>query len=258
VLSRSGGPTVIYTTAPPNFTIDGLGGDDKLIVDYTNGDPLPAGTGGFSLKFDGGGPGDNDSLIIKNSNQNAKYKPNAALNSTEGGHDGTIVMTDALLNMRTIQFYSLSPIDFDMATGGSVELDTPSATNVVTVDDGVLSSDASKDALVVSGTSGGVGFETAYIRNAAVTIDTTAVNGNDTITINHVSSRVTGAHTNDDLISALTISAGNQAGDVIKVNGVVNANGTTTLNATKINLDANILGAVAGNTATTVNVNQNP
>src|SRR5205823_2667855 len=101
VLSRTGGPTVIYTTPPPNFTINGLGGNDTLIVDYTNGDPLSAGASGSSLKFDGGGPGDSDSLVIKNSNQKAKYTPASQLNPTEGGHDGTIVMTDALLNSKT-------------------------------------------------------------------------------------------------------------------------------------------------------------
>ncbi|MBW8885325.1 MAG: right-handed parallel beta-helix repeat-containing protein, partial [Planctomycetia bacterium] len=81
-------------------------------------------------------------------------------------------------------------------------------------------------------------------------MNTTAVPGNDAITVSGVS----GA----DNITALSLNQGSDSGDIINVEGVVNVSGTTTLNGKRINLDANVVNAVTGSTATVVNVNLNP
>ena len=69
-LTLQNGATVEYATLPPNFTIYGLGGDDKLIIDYANGDPLPSNTSGFSLDFEGGDG--SDTIVIRNSTQDSR------------------------------------------------------------------------------------------------------------------------------------------------------------------------------------------
>ncbi len=47
-----------------DLTIQGSSDDDTLTVDYVNGSPVPDG----GLEFEGGGPGDNDSLILQGGN----------------------------------------------------------------------------------------------------------------------------------------------------------------------------------------------
>ena len=84
------------------------------------------------------------------------------------------------------------------------------------------------------------------MRNSAITIDTTAASGNDTVNI----ASVDNAHGN----TSLQVKAGSQSGDVINVNGVAKFSGAVTLDAATINLNADVMATVTGNTATTVNV----
>src|SRR5205085_12219556 len=110
---------LIYT-APiaslTTLTIDALAGNDRLTVDYVNGDPLPSG----GLTYDGG-TGTDSLAIHNNSALSAVYTPN----STTSG-DGSIQINGA----KTIAFTSVAPIDYNVV-GGSFTLLLPGANDVV-------------------------------------------------------------------------------------------------------------------------------
>src|SRR5262245_30253344 len=205
-----------------------LGGIDNLTVDYS--------LGHFAKSIHDDGGQDSDTLTITGSGLNAVYTPSA---TTTG--DGTIVIDGS----ETISFVSLAPINYDVI-GGSFRLLTPNANDVIGIEDSTLTTSATP-ALRISGTSGGVGFEEVRVHGSAVTINTTAVAGTDTVTINSAS----GAHG----VTALTINEGAEAGDVLNVNGTVTVSGMTTLDAKTINLNANVTNAVTGSTASSVTVN---
>ena len=84
------------------------------------------------------------------------------------------------------------------------------------------------------------------VRNSAITIDTTAAAGNDTVNIVSADN----VHGN----TSLQVKAGSQSGDVINVNGVAKFSGAVTLDAATINLNADVMSTVTGSTATIVNV----
>jgi hypothetical protein len=187
---------------PSAITFNGLGGNDQLTIDFTNGNPLPGG----GLFFNGGGeigiPGDS-LAIIGAAGDVGSYAPSG---TTTG--DGVVTV-----NGRNIVFTGLEPVS---ATGfGSFSLVTPNSDDALTLDT------AQPGRTELSGTSGGVSFEALTFFNVAnVIIDTAANdplgNGDDSITINDTSA--TG-------LASLKIIAG--AGDnTLTLNG-----GTTPLDA---------------------------
>jgi hypothetical protein len=126
-------------------------------------------------------------------------------------------------------------------------LEWSGATDIVDIANG-LTVVGGLDALVLSGSSNAVAFETAHVRDATeIAIDTTTVAGTDLVTISSASN----AHNN----GASTIDTGAETGDVINDNGTNTFAGTTTLDASTINLNANITNVITGTTATVVNVN---
>ena len=203
------------------FQFDGLAGDDTLRVVYAGGDPVPVN----GALFDGG-PGD-DRLGVFGAGNTATYLPSA---TTPGSG---VVGVD----LGTIGFVNLTPVDI---TGMAiVNVVFPNADDIVAVDNGFdFTMGGATPAIRVSGTTGGIPFETlALWNNGTVTIDTSSVDGNDAVTIN---SATVGNNTN----LAVTTGAGSdtvaiQAGGVslagnftvtsqaIAVNGPVASTGGT-------------------------------
>jgi hypothetical protein len=137
------GGAVVYTqakSAVDTLTILGLGGNDTLTVDYTNGDPVPLG----GLHFDGGPqagtPGDR--IVLDGTGiQHGLYLPSSI---TPGA--GTL-----FVDGRVTTFAGLEPVvvsDFFELT-----LQTPNSNDALTVDSPAAGQNR------VSGTSGVVPFE---------------------------------------------------------------------------------------------------
>ncbi|MFO0903892.1 MAG: LamG-like jellyroll fold domain-containing protein [Pirellulales bacterium] len=188
-----------------SITFDAAAGNDQLIVD---------GELGLPLSFDGGAGG-NDVLSLTGTGVAAVYTPDA---TTTGA--GVI----DLGGPSTVAFTGLEPIDFDV-TGGTFTLLLPNGNDSITIANGTLT-DASTPALMISGSSGGVAFENARVRGAAIVIDTTAVDGDDAIVI----AGANNAHTNTDLV----IDTG-LGDDGVQFNGAASFAGTISITTSNVN-----------------------
>lgn len=228
VVTRNGVPVLTVPEGDlTNLTIAPGGGDDTLVIDASNGDPIPSG----GLTFDAG-LGNDRLVIIGDGTQNPNDSPDGTTNGK-----GSVGMT-----IGTINFLGLEQTDFDNV--GTFTLTTPNGDDTVNLANGSLGS--GQDATSISGNSGGVGFPTANVRNSGIVIDTTSVGGTDNVTVNSANNN----HGN----TSLNVKGGTEAGDVININGTTTFSGTTTLDAKTINLTANVTNGVSGSTATKVNV----
>ena len=221
--------TVLLSSVTTGLVFNGTAGNDSYTIDFSTGNPIP--TGGMTVNggANGGAPGD-VMHVVGVSGLHAVYTPDAVTNG-----NGVIVFTGTYSG--TVTFTGLEPVDY---VGGSVTLIPPSATNVIDVSNGFLV-DGTTPALVISGTSGGVGFEQLNVRGAAVTIDTSGLGvSTDQITITSANN----AHTN----TSLTVITGTDAGDYVHVNGSVAFAGPISLNATTVTVAAGQSVAATGAT----------
>ena len=122
--------------AGPIALVGTPGTDDFFIVDFTNGDPIPAG----GLFFDGAeGTGDNDKLIVRGDGSVAVYSPDV---TNDGA--GTVQVGSTL-----IHFTNLEPVDiFGMV---SVTIDLPSGDDVINVVNGFDLTGTGTDSIAING-----------------------------------------------------------------------------------------------------------
>ena len=226
------------------LTINAGDGNDTITLDFTNGDPVPA--GGIIVNGQGqsGSPGDN-LVIVGTGSQNPNYTPSG---STFG--NGSI-----LIGGKTISFTGLEPVDFDGV--GTVTLTLPGAADLVTFADGTI---GVNPAVTISGSSGGVNFEVANVRNSAIVVNTTVSDGNDTITLTSVQATAgitdltinTGAGTDSVVINGTTSITGNlsiTSAGALTGAGNVTAGGTASLTTAGVNLTGVV--TVTGTTSIT-------
>jgi hypothetical protein len=235
-----------------SITVEGGNGNDTFTIDYTGGDPIPA----SGITFNGGDPtmGTGDTLVIKGTgSQNPTYKPDPAVFG-----NGSIV-----IGGKTISFTGLEPVDFDNV--GNFTLNLPNSNDVVTLADGFLL-DGTTPAVVISGTSNGVAFETARVRAGSITVDTVTggTDGNDTITVSGVQataaitslSILTGVGTDSVAINGTTVLSGgltvNTAG-ALSGAGDISVGGAASLTAAGVNLTGVV--TVTGNTTVAAGAN---
>lgn len=174
-------------------TVTGGAGNDSLTVDFTN-----VGASSATISFDGGAAG-NDKMAISGG-VDVVYTPSATTNGSG----------DVTAGGRTISFSNLEPVDFDLAGAGSFALHLPNGNDTVTVANGTTSI-GGLPALSITGTSGGVAFESAHVRNATtLTIDTVTggSNGTDSVSVNSANN----AHGN----ASIAISTGDSS-DFVRV-----------------------------------------
>ncbi|MCY2995085.1 MAG: autotransporter-associated beta strand repeat-containing protein, partial [Planctomycetota bacterium] len=238
------------------LSFDGGDGNDTLLVDYTHGDPIPA----AGLMFHGG-DGGHDTLGVRGAGgETVVYQPDAATNG-----NGQITIDGD----RTITFTGLEPVDFDNV--GTFILDLLHGDDSVIVTNGSNSAVTaggelvgSVPAMVFSGSSGLVGFESAHVfRTTNVIVNTTLHgDGNDTIRIdsaydahgNTNLSIITGSGSDSVTFSGpLSLSGNlmlNTGGTVTQAAGAgVTASGLQLLGAGSFTLtdSANDVNTVAGN-----------
>ncbi len=216
---------------------------DLFIIDLSDGNPIPS--GGISVNgLEDPNNADDDKLSVIGTGQDATYSPS----STTPGN-GTITF-----GASTIHFSNLEPVDLTNFT--SVTFDAPNADNVIDIANGVDFATGTIPALIISGTTGGIAFETLAVSNTTTMIvNTTTPQGSDAITISGLSSAAN--------VSNLQIIGGTGV-DSLAINGDVTLNkldvaltgNITQANATTITVsDSTTLDAGTGNIALTSNTN---
>ena len=215
----NGGPLVtVYGVNALQF--DAGDGDDVLVVSTSLATPLLAGGivyhGGANVTSQG------DLLsIVGDGTSTANYTPSSTPDSGDVWIDG-----------RRIQFTGLEPMDVTGQATATITL--TGGNDILNITNGFdFLAGNTNPALVVSGTSGGTAFEqVAFWNNTTLLIDTTAVDGNDTVTIVSASN----AHGNANI----EIDTGSGA-DVVNVNGdMAVATGNIFIFSQNINLNANL------------------
>ena len=219
-LTINGGAPIVVT-ADENLVINGGDGNDTLTIDFSGGNPIP--TGGLTFNGEGqtGAPGDM-LRVIGTKTQTAYYKPS----STTYGN-GVIEIEG-----RNVAFTGLEPIDIIGMLNAHVTF--PNAADNITVADGVTFGGGGLPAIRVSGTSGGVGFETVALRdNTNVYIDTVEYgsDGVDQVTLEDVG-------LTDSLNTNLEIHTGAGVVDMVTVDGTVNFAGVFSIYSQQINLNS--------------------
>ncbi|OWK43389.1 Lead, cadmium, zinc and mercury transporting ATPase [Fimbriiglobus ruber] len=209
----------------PQIIIDLGAGNDTLTVDETGG-PIPE-----TVLYDGG-TGTKNGLVVKGTTgQTATYLPDAAAKGK-----GTVTTSAG-----TVSFQNLTPVDITGFSTASMTF--PNAVNAVTVANGFdyMSGDV-HPALDITGTSGGIGFESvAFWNDTSVVIDTTSVPGTDSVNIS-------GANYANGITNFTVQEPTTQSGTVT-VNGVISFPGAVTLTAGQsIAVNANITGGAGGGT----------
>jgi len=131
-----------------------MGGDDYLTVDNSNG--LVA----ANITYVGGAETTADRIrLVGLQTMNAVYTP-SAITSGEG-----VVIVEDPVETQTITFTGLESVDIDGL--GNLAIVTEGSQDVVSLDPGRDAASNSLDSLIVSGTSDGVAFLSAHIRNVA-------------------------------------------------------------------------------------------
>ncbi|MDY0170820.1 MAG: FG-GAP-like repeat-containing protein, partial [Thermoguttaceae bacterium] len=222
--------TVPLSAFTGSIIVDSLGGNDVLTIDFSGGNPIPI--GGLSYN---GGDGEDLLTLLGGGTEAVAYTPDAA---TLGAG---VVVADGT----TIAFTGLEPIN--VVGAGTFALDLPGTDDVVYIATGALAGDLAAGALVFTGTSGGLAFEAAHVRNTTnVIVDTTTVDGDDTITVTGADN----AHDNTNL--TILTGAGD---DTVNVDGgiALPADGTLTIESVTINLP-NSASSIAASGAGAVSI----
>lgn len=224
--SFNDGPFDATMSGIDHFSFNGLDGNDRMTVDYVNGDPVAGG----GVDFNGGA---NDDLLVVTSplaaGRTGNYLPNdeafgSGVVNVEGGQ---------------IRFTSLAPVD---VTGfASFTLVLPNSDDTVDIIGGVAFGDPMQPALIVSGDSNGTPFETLAVWNVTnLTIDTTTLDGTDAISLGTTGPAldtmgmppVLGHH-----VTNLILNTGTSV-DTVNVTGTVELGGSLTFN---LGTGANVL-----------------
>ena len=213
--------------------IDTAKGDDLVTLLTANG-IVPA--GGITYT---GGTGGKDVLAVTGSGvETAIYTPSA---TTPGS--GVVSV-----NGKDITFDNLEPVDISGMLLAKVNL--ANAGDQIDIANGFDVATGTVPALVVTGKSGGVAIEAAHLfNNTTATIDTTAVDGADTITVTSADN----AHKNVNLI----INTGT-GGDSLTVNGKVAATGDIKFSSNGMTINADITSTTTGDVVLTATEQATP
>jgi uncharacterized delta-60 repeat protein len=201
-------------------------GNDVLTLDLTSGDPLANG-----LTFSGSG-GTDALSILGSGGQNPTYSPNATTANSGGIAIGT----------KAVAFDTAESVE--LLQVGTVTVSTLNTADTLTVANDLLG-DGVTAALSVSGTSGAIAITKALVRGSGLVINTTATDGNDSVTVTSANN----AHTN----TSLSINTGTGT-DTMAVTGAVAMSGSISLSSPTIRLGADLstnVSAAAGSLSLT-------
>ncbi len=193
----------------PQFIFNGNGGSDAFTINFSGG-VFP-----FAITDNSAGATNAVlSVIGDGATTTAVYLPDA---TTPG--NGTITINGT----QVITFIGLTPVD--MSGMATATISFPNANDIVDIANGFAFTNPFPPALIISGTSGGVAFETvAAFNNINLVIDTgppASPAGNDTITITSGNN----AHGNTNV----SINTGATGTDSLTINGPITVAGTLSL-----------------------------
>ncbi len=221
--------SLVYTntyTNPPALNVNGLAGNDTLTVDFVNGQAIPTGGVTFSGGSQSASPGDRLRVVGTHA-ETATYSPDGAVNASLD-NDGNVQVLVPTFASRSIFFNTVEPLDIEKMANANVVF--PNAADSITLTNGntFVKGDP---AIRLSGSSGGVPFETVALRdNTNVNIDTSTVDGADTVTL----ASATSSHLNTNL----SITTGTGA-DMIEVDGGISfGSGTVSLSSQRIDFNS--------------------
>ncbi len=191
-------------------------GNDIITIDLTNGNPLPP----SGIVYEGGVEGD-DGLALIGNGEATIYTPDE-----DNTGNGTITV-DGL----SIEFSGLEPVDISGMSSVTVML--AGSDDIIDISEGFdFFAGGTESAILVSGSSNGVPIEVAALwNNDSVIVDTTAVDGDDTITLSGANN--THLNTNLSIITGL----GN---DIVSVNGDVTLSGKLAIESDSIDFAADV------------------
>jgi autotransporter-associated beta strand protein/ELWxxDGT repeat protein len=182
-----------------------------------------------SSTYDGGtntAPGDKLRFVGDGVTRSV-YTPDAA---TTGS--GVVVVSSPTQTL-TFSFLALEPVDFTgMAEAKLVTPATATGADVLTVAAGFDSLNGLLDALVVSGTVGGVAIETGHFfgNQSVVIVTSSGVDGSDAVTI--------ASAANSHAITNLTIETGPLGQDSVQIGGNVTLAGQLNINSAAVAIQA--------------------
>ena len=175
--------TVPLTAFTGKIIVNTLGADDILTADWSAGDfirDIDYNGGTHTLPLNGGAhPVHGDVLqVIGTGGQVVQYRPEGTVNLGLD-NDGEVHVDG-----RVITFTGLEPVD--ISGMASVTVDPANGNDVIGVANGFDATSGTIPAMVVSGTSQTVPFESLHLwNNALVTINSAlTADGNDTVTVN--------------------------------------------------------------------------
>ena len=224
--------TVVGATS---LILNGSGGDDTFRV--LDGEGLQ----GVAISVDGGVQGtrgDVLQVVGTGDSGNAKYTPDVAV---EG--NGQVAVEGG----PTITFSGLEPVDVTGFAVATILL--PGADDVLTVENSFDASTGLIPALRVDGTSGGVAIEDArFFANTTMVIDTSTVDGTDSVTINSADNLhsntnfevLTGVNSDSILIAGATDVSGDltlRSGGGVTQIATITAGGAIVVEASSGNVD---------------------
>ncbi len=212
-----------------DLVINGRDGanDDSLTLDFSGGNPIPAG----GLAFDGGTGGMDSLVLLGASGFSAAYTPDG---STLGS--GTIQV-----GSNNVEFSDLEPVDISGFT--TVTIASPAnSTNSLVLDAGFDYTTGTIPAIVVSGDTGLVGMEEAHLwDNTNLFVDTSATTGGANSIV--VNSAIIANHDNVNI----TLKT-NAQGEVTFNADLAADGGSLTLDTPSVNLNTDVV--IAGKTTT--------
>ena len=179
------------------ITIPATTDDTFLTINNANGGLIDA-----DIVFNGG-TGDDDLSVIGSGSpaENAVYTPNVALNAA-----GVVEIENFATGItQSITFQDAGPLDF--ANVARLTFVTPLSNDVVDLSAGLDAHFGTQNALVVSGTTGGVAFPAAHIRST-ISVDVDLAT-NDGVLPNDVVNITDGALQANSDLAELSVRTGN-------------------------------------------------
>lgn len=218
------GLVAVEAIGTTSFRFNGLDGSDTLITRFAAGSPIPAG----GVTYDGGNG--TDFLCVFGANNIATYT------TTAGSGIAGLVTVDG----QPITFSNLeTSSQVDITGMSSVNVGFFTANDTVDINTGFdVTAGGTKPALILSGPAM---TKVGVWKNANLTLDTSTVEGNDSITVTNAN--------NNHLNTNVTIRTGTGA-DSVSVNGPVAVSGNLLIDSQAVNI-----AAVAVNAGQNITVN---
>jgi hypothetical protein len=205
-----------------SVVVHGSSGDDTLIVDFTDGNPIPAG----GLTFSGGDQVTPEGDILEIKGGSFQW----AVYDYYNAHDGRVVLDDAI-----IKYSGLEPLLMNAGTAANIIFNLPAGTVGASLQDDGIAGNGSVQLASTNAT-----FETTTFTVPTISLTVNGGGGTDTITTAagfsgdfNAKLTINGTQTTDAMtLNALTLgNAGTNPGQLIVLAKTINVSGAINTSA---------------------------